>query len=493
MKRLAALAKDGNGRLARGLAALGFALLPLLAGAEDLPNVVLMFTDDQGYGDVGCYGAEGYETPNLDRLAVEGVRFTDFYVSSPVCSASRAALMTGCYHERVGISGALGPSSKLGLHPDEVTLAEICKTKGYATAAIGKWHLGRPESFLPVNQGFDEYFGLPYSNDMWPYHPNVLDLPIEERLKRWPKLPLIEGANVLDEEITPEEQSQLTVRYTERALQFIDRNRDRPFFLYLAHSQPHVPLFVSERFAGKTKRGLFGDVISEIDWSMGQILERLREHGLDGKTLVLFTCDNGPWLSYGAHAGSAGPLREGKGTCWEGGIRVPFLARWPGKIPAGRVVAEPAMTIDILPTVAGLIGSPLPQRPIDGKDIWPLLSGQEGVKSPHKTLFFYYGSNELQGLRHGKWKLILPHRYRTLGGEETRSDGMPVPYKQASAGLELYDLSTDAGERRNVAEAHPEVLAQLLVLAEGMRADLGDRLTKAAGSGRREPGTVADP
>jgi arylsulfatase A len=493
MKQFRVLAKGGKGGLALGAVALGFAWLPLLAAAGDLPNVVLMFTDDQGYGDVGCYGAEGYKTPNLDRLAVEGVRFTDFYVSSPVCSASRAALMTGCYHERVGISGALGPSSKLGLHPDEVTLAEICKAKGYATAAIGKWHLGRPEPFLPVNQGFDEYFGLPYSNDMWPYHPNVLHLPIEERLKRWPKLPLIEGATVLDEEITPEEQSQLTVRYTERALQFIDRNRERPFFLYLAHSQPHVPLFVSERFAGRTERGLFGDVISEIDWSMGQILERLREHGLDEKTLVMFTSDNGPWLSYGAHAGSAAPLREGKGTCWEGGIRVPFLARWPGKIPAGRVVAEPAMTIDVLPTVAGLIKSPLPQRPVDGKDIWPLLSGREGAKSPHKTLFFYYGTNELQGLRHGKWKLILPHRYRTLGGKATRSDGLPVPYEQATAGLELYDLSTDAGEGRNVAEEHPEVLAELLVLAEEMRADLGDRLTKAVGTGRRKPGTVADP
>lgn len=461
-----------------------------LAAQEGPPNVVLMFTDDQGYGDVGCYGAQGFVTPHLDRLAAEGVKFTDFYVSSPVCSASRAALMTGCYHERVGISGALSPASKLGLHPDEVTLAEICKSKGYATAAIGKWHLGRPEAFLPVRQGFDEYFGLPYSNDMWPFHPDVLQLPMEERLKRWPKLPLIEGDRVVDEEITPEEQAQLTVRYTERALDFIDRNRQRPFFLYLAHSQPHVPLFVSSRFAGTTKRGLFGDVISEIDWSMGQILEKLRQLGLEGRTLVLFTCDNGPWLSYGSHAGSAGPLREGKGTCWEGGVRVPFLARWPGKIPAGRVVAEPAMTIDILPTLAGLVGADLPQRAVDGKDIWPLLAGQEGAKSPHDTLFFYYQSGELQALRHGKWKLMLPHSYRTLAGQETRSDGLPVPYAKAKAGLELYDLAVDAGESRDVAAQHPEVVADLVGIADRMRADLGDRLTRIRGDGRREPGTT---
>jgi len=465
--------------------------LSVAVAEEPLPNVVIMFTDDQGYGDVGCYGAEGYETPNLDRLAREGVKFTDFYVSSPVCSASRAALLTGCYHERVGISGALGPKSKTGLHPDEVTLAEICQAKGYATAAVGKWHLGRPEPFLPPNHGFDEYFGLPYSNDMWPYHPNVLHLPMEKRLQRWPPLPLIEGTKVIDPEVTPEDQETLTVRYTETALDFIDRHHDRPFFLYVAHSQPHVPLFVSERFAGQTERGLYGDVIREIDWSMGQILGRLREHGLEERTLVIFTCDNGPWLSYGGHAGSAGPLREGKGTCWEGGVRVPFLARWPGTIPPGRVVTEPAMTIDLLPTIAKRIGSPLPEHRIDGKDIWPLLTAEEGAESPHETLFFYYKATQLQALRHGKWKLILPHRYRTLGGKETRNDGLPVPYDQAEAGLELYELREDIGETRNVAGEHPELVAKLVRKAEAMRAELGDRLTKTKGSGRRPAGRVS--
>lgn len=466
-----------------------FALLGASGLAQDkLPNIIVMFTDDQGYGDVGCYGATGYETPNLDRLAAEGVRFTDFYVSSPVCSASRVALLTGCYHERVGISGALGPNSKIGINADEVTLAEICKQKGYATCAIGKWHLGTPEKFLPTNHGFDEYFGLPYSNDMWPFHPNVLHLPMEERLKRWPKLPLIEGTKVIDDEVTPEDQQLLTTRYTERAVDFIDRNKDKPFFVYLAHSQPHVPLYVSDKFAGKSENGIFGDVISEIDWSMGQILAKLEKEGLDDNTLVIFTCDNGPWLSYGTHCGNAGPLREGKGTCWEGGIRVPFLARWPGKIPPTSTCSEVAGTIDLLPTVAKLIGAALPKHKIDGLDIWPLLTSAKGAKSPHDALFFYYKSDELQAMRSGKWKLILPHEYRSLNDREGRSDGIPIDYDNNAAELGLYDLTQDIGEQKNLAEEHPEVVSELLKKVEAARADLGDSLTKTKGEGRREPG-----
>ena len=265
-----------------------------VAAAESTPNIIVIFADDLGYGDLSCYGATRYRTPNLDRLAAEGVRLTNFYVSSPVCSASRAALLTGCYHERVSISGALGPASKTGLHPDEVTLAEICRQRGYATAAIGKWHLGRPEPFLPLQQGFDEYYGLPYSNDMWPFHPGVKDLPMEERLKRWPPLPLIEGNRVIDAEITPEEQRFLTKNYTERAVDFIRRHPVSPFFLYLAHSMPHVPLSVSPEGEGKSGAGLFGDVILELDASVGAILNALKAGGLDEKTLVLFTSDNGP-------------------------------------------------------------------------------------------------------------------------------------------------------------------------------------------------------
>jgi arylsulfatase A-like enzyme len=458
------------------------------AGAGPGPNVVLVFADDLGYGDLGCFGASGYSTPHLDRLAAEGVKFTDFYVSSPVCSASRAALLTGCYHERVGIQGALGPASQHGLHPEETTLAELCRGQGYATAAVGKWHLGRPEAFLPLQQGFDEYFGLPYSNDMWPHHPGVRHLPWEERLKRWPQLPLLEGNQVIDPEVGPEDQRSLTVSYTDRAVEFIRRHREGRFFLYLAHSMPHVPLFVSPQGEGKSGAGLFGDVIREIDDSMGRILAALEEGGIDRDTLVIFTSDNGPWLSYGKHAGSSGGLREGKGTCWEGGVRVPFLARWPGRIPAGTVVREPAMTIDVLPTVAGRIGAALPERKVDGKDLWPLLSGAPGAKSPHEALFFYYQNNELQAMRAGSWKLILPHRYRSFEGQTGRDDGIPVDYVARDAGTELYDLSADPGETRDLASRHPDVVESLLGQVAPMREDLGDRLTGQTGKGKRPSG-----
>lgn len=477
-------------RILRISSAAALLLAASLTQAQDRPpNIVLMFTDDQGYGDVGCYGAEGYETPNLDKLAAEGARFTDFYVSSPVCSASRAALLTGCYHERVGISGALGPSSKNGINADEVTLAEICKQKGYATCALGKWHLGRPAKFLPTNHGFDEYFGIPYSNDMWPYHPNVLHLPMEERLNRWPHLPLIEGTEVINDEMTPEDQTKLTVQLAERAVDFIDRNKEKPFFLYVAHPQPHVPLFASEKFAGKSERGLFGDVIAEIDWSMGEIMKKLEAEGLSDNTLIMFTCDNGPWLSYGTHCGTAGPLREGKGTCWDGGIRVPFIARFPGKIPAGTVQSEVASTIDVLPTVAKLIGAELPKHKIDGKNIWPLLTNEDGAKSPHDALFFYYKRTELQAVRSGKWKLILPHTYRSLEGKEGRDDGIPIAYNnKVKAELGLYDVTADIGETKNLASANPGVVSELMKKVDAMRAELGDSLTKTPGSARRPPG-----
>ena len=340
-----------------------------ISRAADLPNIVLIFTDDQGYGDVGCYGAKAYTTPNLDRMAAEGVKFTDFYVAQAVCGASRAALLTGCYPNRIGIKGAPGPNSKIGINAAETTIAEVVKQKDYATAIFGKWHLGDSKKFLPVHHGFDEYYGLPYSNDMWPYHPNVLHLPMKDRLKKWPVLPMIEGDEIVDPEVTPEDQTKLTGDYTRRAVKFIGENKDRPFFLYLAHSMPHVPLYTSKGFSGKTEQGTYGDVIHEIDWSVGQVLEALATHGLDEKTLVIFTCDNGPWLAYGNHAGSAGPLREGKATAWEGGVRVPCIMRWPGKIKAGSVCEEPAMTIDILPTLAGLTGAPLPKLKIDGDKI----------------------------------------------------------------------------------------------------------------------------
>jgi len=480
------------------LAAAWLAVAPALHAAPDRassPNIVIIFCDDLGYADVGCFGAEGWATPNIDRLAREGIRFTQFYVAQPVCSASRAALLTGCYPGRVGIQGALGPNATHGIHSDEVTLAEIMKQRGYATAIFGKWHLGHHPQFLPPRHGFDEYFGLPYSNDMWPWHPDLVTKPLAERQRRpgYPDLPMIEGDRVVIPAVTPKEQCQLTTWYTERAVRFIERNKDRPFFLYVPHSMPHVPLHVSDKFKGKSAQGLYGDVIMEIDWSVGQILKALRQHRLEKNTLVIFTSDNGPWLSYGNHAGSARPLREGKGTCWDGGVRVPFIARWPGPIPKGRVSHEPAMTIDLLPTLARLIGADLPRHTIDGLDIWPLLAGQRGAKNPHDAYFFYYENNQLQAVLSGNWKLQLPHTYRTLGGKPGGRDGKPAPYEQRKIEkAELYDLAHDIGETADLAAQHPDIVQRLEALAEKARQELGDSLTQRKGRGVREPGRLAE-
>ncbi|MBN1851503.1 MAG: sulfatase [Pirellulales bacterium] len=460
---------------------------------ERPPNVVIIYTDDQGYADVGCFGAQDFKTPNLDRLAQQGRKFTSFYVAQPVCSASRTALLTGCYPNRLGIHGALGPRDQHGISADETTLAEICKSRGYTTAIFGKWHLGCQEMFLPPNHGFDEFYGLPYSNDMWPWHPRVAHLTdiAERRKKGYPDLPLIEGTTVVHSEVAPEDQMRFTRQFTERAIGFIDRNHDRPFFLYLPHPMPHVPLFVSERFDGTSVQGRYGDVIQEIDWSVGQIMETLARHDIEDDTLVFFASDNGPWLSYGDHAGSAGILREGKGTTFEGGIRVPCIMRWPGHIPAGTVCDEPLMTIDILPTVTQLIGAELPKHKIDGKDVWPLLAGEEGAKSPQETYCFYYHKNALQALRSGKWKLHFPHKYATLAGQEGGRDGTPVSYSQQEIGYALFDLEIDPGETTDLAEKYPDVVARLKHLADTIRSELSDSLTGVQGNGHREPGRIA--
>jgi arylsulfatase len=454
--------------------------IPASAAPPARPNIVLVFADDLGWGDLGSYGARSMRTPHLDRLAREGTRFTSFYVAQPVCSASRAALLTGCYANRVGIHGALGPNARMGISSNEVTVAEVLQARGYATAIFGKWHLGREPQFLPTRHGFDEYFGLPYSNDMWPRHPTA-------RPGTYPPLPLLEGERVLEE---MPDQRQLTTRYTERAVAFIERHKDQPFFLYLAHSMPHVPLHVSDKFAGKSRRGLYGDVIEEIDWSVGQVLEALRRHKLEDNTWVIFTSDNGPWLSYGDHAGSAGPWREGKGTVFEGGVREPCLMRWPGRIPRGRVCDEPLMTIDLFPTLAGLVGAELPAHKIDGRDVWPVLSGQRGATNPTPAYFFYFNQGELQALRSGPWKLHLPHTARVLKGRPGGREGRPAPYDQLKVGLELYNLDRDPGETTDVAAHHAEVVQRLLLLVEEARGELGDALTKRKGAGVRQPGRV---
>ncbi len=329
------------------------------------PNIVIIFIDDMGYADIGPFGATAYKTPRLDQMAKEGRIFTDFHAATAVCSASRVGLMTGCYPERVSILGALNWNAKIGISDKEMTLAQLCKTRGYATAIYGKWHLGHHRPFLPLQHGFDEWFGLPYSNDMSPLQADMikgLSPTAKANKRKAPPLPLYENNKVIEPAVTPEKLAQLTTLYTEHAVSFIDRNKDKPFLLYVPHTMVHVPLAVSEKFKDKSGAGLYGDVVMELDWSVGQILDAIKRNGIDDNTFVMFTSDNGPWLNYGNHAGSAGPLREGKGTMWEGGYREPCVMRWPGKIPPGTKCVELASTIDIFPTVAKLIGGKF--RPI---------------------------------------------------------------------------------------------------------------------------------
>jgi arylsulfatase len=445
------------------------------------PNVILIFTDDQGYQDVGTFGSPNIETPHLDQMAKDGVKLTSFYSAQPICSASRAGIMTGCYPNRIGIHNALGPGSPTGINASEMTIAEMLKNIGYKTAIFGKWHLGDSPKFLPTKHGFDEFFGIPYSNDMWPYHPQ------QGTVFNFGPLPLYENETVLD---TLTDQSQLTTQITERSVDFINRNKNNPFFLYVPHPQPHVPLFVSEKFKGKSERGLYGDVIMEIDWSVGEILASLKKNGLEDNTLVIFTSDNGPWLAYGNHAGSALPYREGKGTAWEGAQREPFIMRYPNKLSPGQTIDVPVMAIDILPTIAEITGAKLPNLTIDGKSAWPLFTG-ESNESPQEAYFFYYRINELMGVRYGKWKMYFPHTYRTMDGQEPGKDGLPGVYRMIEMEeIELYDLSTDISETNNVAEQHPEVVDKIKVLANEMRHELGDSLLGLEGTKNREAGKV---
>ncbi|NLX95868.1 MAG: sulfatase [Rhodopirellula sp.] len=472
-----------------------FVLASLAAGIEAsdrLPNVVIVFIDDMGYADIGPFGSNGYPnypTPELDRMAKEGRVFTDFQVAQAVCSASRAALVTGCYSNRVSITGALFPGNEHGINAEETTIAEICKQKDYATAVYGKWHLGHHPKFLPTNHGFDEYFGLPYSNDMWPWTYDNTRAPQDApKAKRYPPLPLIENTTVVDADVTPEDQAQLTTQYTEHAVDFIRRNKDRPFFLYVPHTMVHVPIFVSEKFKGRSGVGLYGDVMMELDWSVGQILDTIRQLDLGKDTLVIFTADNGPWLNFGNHAGKTGGLREGKGTMFEGGSRNATIMWRPGVIPAGTTCDTVAMTIDILPTVAHLVGAKLPEHKIDGKNIWPIIAGEAGAKSPQEAYFLYYG-NQLQAVRTERWKLHLPHGYRHYLMDQVGHDGHPGKTAQQKTGYALYDMDSDVNETADVQQQHPEVVKAMKQLAERMRADLGDQ--GKPGPGIRPAGQLA--
>ncbi|PWJ53369.1 arylsulfatase [Dyadobacter jejuensis] len=450
---------------------------------KEKPNIVLFFIDDLGYGDLSVNGALGYLTPNLDKMAMEGTRFTNFMAAQAVCSASRAALLSGCYPNRLGISGAYGPESKVGLNPEEETIAEVVKKRGYATAIFGKWHLGSRKEFLPLQQGFDEFYGVPYSHDMWPGHPN-------QAHAQYPPLFWIEGNEKADAIATLSDASALTPNITERAVGFIRKNKSNPFFLYIPHPLPHVPLAASARFRGKSSRGIFGDVLMEIDWSVGQIMQELKAQGLDENTLVIFTSDNGPWLNYGDHAGSTGGFREGKGSSFEGGQRVPCIMRWPGVVPAGRVNNQLMAAMDILPTIASLTGAALPTKKIDGISMAGLIKGEEAI-SPRKNFLYYYRRNNLEAVRQGDWKLVFEHAGRSYEGQLPGKDGMPGPAPENHLFPKaLYHLTRDPGERYDVLEQNPDIVKELEALAEEARTDLGDDLQKRKGKNVRPIGRV---
>lgn len=475
-----------------GITIASFPLCSFPAEKQQNPNIVLIFMDDLGYGDLSCYGATLYKTPNLDRMAAQGIRFTNFLSAQAVCSASRAGILTGCYPNRVGITGALFPDSGIGLNPEEETIAEVLKKSNYKTGAIGKWHLGDHREFLPLQQGFDEYLGIPYSNDMWPvnYDGTPINSKNNKRKLNFPPLPLIEGNEQIRIFNTLDDQSEITTIYTERAVRFIKQNKKKPFFLYLAHSMTHVPLAVSSKFKGKSGQGLFGDVIMEIDWSVGEIFKAIEKNGLDKNTLVIFTSDNGPWLNFGNHAGSTGGLREGKGNSFEGGQREPCLMRWPGHIALGAICNKLASTIDLLPTIAAIAKAPLPEKKIDGVNILPLLLGDENA-NPRETFLYYYQKNSLEAVRKGTWKLVFAHPGRTYVGFKPGTDGFPGEVNQNFQFEEgLYDLRRDPGERYDVKEYYPEIVADLKKLANEARLDLGDDIQNIKGQNRREPGRI---
>ncbi len=437
-------------------------LAPALSFARP-PNVVVIFIDDMGYGDIGPFGATKQRTPHLDRMAKEGMKLTSFY-ATPVCSVSRAQMMTGCYGARVSVPGVYFPGQSVGLNPTEVTVAERLKENGYATQMVGKWHLGDQPEFLPTRQGFDHYLGIPYSNDM-------LKKSAETKV---PVVPLLRDEKVV-ELMDGEGQRRLVELYTKEAIDFINRNKDKPFYLYYAHNAVHTPIYPGAAFAGKSQNGRFGDWVEEVDWSVGQVLDTLRAQGLDKDTIVVFTSDNGPWLTKGTDGGSAGPLRGGKGSTWEGGVRVPTLAWWPGRIPAGSVNDAVAATIDLLPTFVSLAGGTVPATPvIDGRDITPILLGQS--KEPAREAHYYFSGYELQAVRQGRWKLALV----------PQPEGMGKQADKTPSGLRLYDLDADIGERTDVAAKHPEVVAKLKALADKMADEIGGK-TPAA---RRPAGEV---
>lgn len=433
------------------------------ANRKDTPNIILINCDDLGYGDLSCYGSQINKSPNLDKMAQEGVRFTDFYMASAVCSPSRGAMMTGCYPPRIGFGSfeehwVLFPGQPVGLNPNEITIAKLLKDKGYATKHIGKWHCGDQPEFFPTRHGFDSYYGIPYSNDMGRQVTND---------GRFPPLPLLRDEAVIQEQ---PDQGALTERYVEEAVRFVRENADSPFFLYLAHMYVHLPIYVQDQFLKDSENGSYGGGVACVDWAAGVLMDELKNLGLDEDTLVVFTSDNG---SRGDHGGSNSPLRGRKGTTWEGGQRVPCIMQWPGRIPAGIECGEVVTSMDFYPTFAEIAQCTVPDdRIIDGKSILPLASGTQGAVSPHKAFFYYY-KNQIDAVRMGKWKLHIRKK-----DEEIR---------------ELYDLSIDIGESVNLYDRHPDVVAEAAKAIEACRKDLGDEAAGAVGENCREIGRVENP
>ena len=450
-------------------------LLPILAlsllgilrdrarSAEQVrPNVIVIFTDDLGYGDLGCYGATEFGTPRIDRMSAEGMRFTDFYVAASVCSASRAALLTGRYPVRTGVTGVISANSKTSLPLAEETLAERFKKLGYATAIIGKWHLGNTPDVWALRQGFDEWFGTVGSNDMGKGRPTL-----EERRAGKAGVELVENETVI--EVNPD-QTQLTRRYTRRAVDFIQRKKDGPFFLYLPHNMPHTPIFASKEFAGGTRRGLYGDVVAEIDWSVGEIVAALKRAKIDERTIVMFTSDNGPWLIFGNHGGSAGSFAGGKKQTLEGGMRVPMIIRWPGRISAGMECRKLVTALDLTPTLLALVGTTIDKSKIDGRDVSPWLLQQDEAKVPDKPFFFFW-KRELRAVRSGRWKLQLEHiDHQTPDPNGVGNGGKRGAVMKVSRPQALFDLQADPGETMDVSKRHGHQTKELHTLADAGKA-----------------------
>lgn len=440
-------------------------------------NFVIINFDDAGNGDFSYLGAVGHQTPVIDNIVANGLNMTNFYAVQPISGASRSGLMTGCYPNRISFAYAPNPNSPMGINPDETTIAEMLKQKEYRTAIFGKWHLGDHEKFLPLQHGFDEYYGLPYSNDMWPFHPT----------DKYPDLPLIEGNKVLGYNT---DQSKLTTDYTTRAVKFIKKSGDKPFFLYLAHTMPHVPLAVSDKFKGKSEQGLYGDVMMELDWSVGEVFKALREQGLEENTMVIITSDNGPWVKYGNHAGSSGGLREAKATTFNGGLRVPCIVYWKGQIDAGSTSNALMSNIDILPTIAAVADVKLPSLKIDGVNMTQVIKG-ERKDSPRTSLCMYFHKNSLEAVTDGRYKLVFPHEYVSYYTRVPGNDGRPGDFDMKTiTEYELYDLRRDPAERTNVASQHPDIVDKLNQIAARCRVELGDDLTGVTGTERRAAGSV---